>query len=499
MSRPIFRLLLAVIIAGALSLGAERAQAADGAITKELLASLNSDDSIRGDDSSKAWQVLFDAYLKMSPPPQPVGPLFNLDTIWPGMSDWSSVMQWAKSNPGMADAVIQASERAIIGLPYGCQNVPSTYAEKGLCIDIDVSEGQRTLSFGYLDAVDVIAAYCTAEIYRRLESGDTDGGIKLMMAQLTVMRMFCDRQFMDEKLSNILMLTRCLSNARDCFWKYMDQISVEQFQQIAMREIPYLRPDRARLLIPEADRLVADAVLQDVFDEVTGDPIPERFAVVFTRIQAEQEPLTRLGAAKRWRNIAMQHGSFEASRERLKLIYDDWWRRWRLREYGDLVTYPSEFDKTNAMRYAGVLLSIENIQQLFLIRNNLRVAVYGTAVSAALCAFKRDNGSYPASIDNRATRLYGSYLSKKMDADPYYYREELNGLDSFRYRVLRKETSLDVGVERLWLEAGEALLYSLGGNQEDDLGAEHVDGGDEQDIVLWPPVKALLRQEGSIE
>jgi len=408
-------------------------------------------------------------------------------------------MQWAKSNAGMADAIITASQRAIIGLPYGCQNVPSTYAEMGLCVDIDVSEGQRTLDFGYLKAVEAIAAYCTAEIYRRMESGDTDGGLKLMMSQLTVMRMFCDRQFMDEKLANILLLTKSLANVRDCFWLYMDQISVEQFQEIAMRELPYLRPDRARLLIPEADRLVADAVLLDVFDSVTGDPIPERFAVVFTRIQSEQEPLTRVGAAKRWRGIAMQHGSLEASRERLKLIYDDWWRRWRLREYGDLVTFPSQFDKTNAMRYAGVLLSIENIQELFLIRNNLRVAVYGTAVSAGLCAFKRDNGTYPASIDNRATRLYGSYLSKKMDADPYYYRDELNGLDSFRYRVLSQRTSLDVGVDRVWMESGEALLYSLGGNQEDDLGAEHVDGGDERDIILWPPVKALLRQEGFME
>ncbi|MCH2132264.1 MAG: hypothetical protein MK116_00805 [Phycisphaerales bacterium] len=492
------RVLIAISLAGGLLLPT-LAPAADGESTRKLVATLNADDSIRGDESSLAYKLLFDAYLKVSDPPMPVGSRFNSSTIWPGMSGWSDVSKWAGANPAMAEAIIKAADRAVIGLPYGCGNVPDSYSQAGLCVDIDVDKGFRAVDFNYLSSLKTIAAYTTAEIYRRFESGDIDGAITLMTSELTVLRMFCDRQFMEEKRETILLLTQSLSNARDCFWTYMDKISADQFLDIAKRELPYLRPDRARLLIPEADRHVTEAVLVEVFDNETGEPIIDRFAEVFTRIQASQEPLTRLGAATRWREIAMQHGGLEACQERLQLIYDDWWRRWRLREYGDILTMPSEFDKTNAMRYAGVLISMQNIQELFAIRNNLRVAVYGTAISAALCAFKRETGNYPPEVNSKADRLYGTYLPRKLDQDPYHYKEELNGLDGFRYRLLTRRHALFVAGDRIWLESGEALLYSLGENQENDLGEEHVSKGEEGDIIIWPPIRALLRQDGKLQ
>ena len=497
-SSPMFQRLTIV----ALSLGlwpfAIQSMAEPADVTKETIVEvLNSHDTVRASDSSKAWTSLFDAYLELSKPPMTVGKRFNLGTIWPGMSDWDKVSSWAAANPAMSRAIIDSSKKSIIGLPYGKEQVPATYAGMGIYIDVNIDSEQRTLSFSYFEVLDTIQAYVAAESYRRFEAGDVAGAIELMNANTIVLRMFCDRQFLKEKVFAIRLLDDALGNMRDTFWTYLDKITMEQFQDIALRELPYLRPDRSRLLIPEGDRFMAEALLNEVFDQNTGDAKEEEFARVFTRIQSEEEPLTRLGAASRWREIAKRHGGLEGSQERLTLIFDDWWRRWRIREYNQLLSIGSEFDKANAMRYAGVLISIENIQELFSVRNNLRVAVYGTAVSAAICAFKKDTGVYPASIDNRVSGLYGGYVSRRIDKDPYNYRKDLKGLDSFRYRLLKERTSLDVGTTRVWLPKGTGLLYSIGSDQEDGLGSEHAVDDSTADIIIWPPTKALVREETS--
>src|SRR5438552_7035500 len=149
--------------------------------------------------------------------------------------------------------------------------------------------------------------------------------------------------------------------------------------------------------MPEADRSVAEALVKEVFDATTGKPIPEKFASTFAEIQSQDAPLTRFGAAKRWAQIAAVHGSLDAcigSKDgtitgRLPLIYDDWWRRWRVQEYDDILSYTPQFERTNKIRYAAVIYSMQNITDLFAIRNQLRVEVNGTAVAAGLCAYKR--------------------------------------------------------------------------------------------------------------
>lgn len=493
-----FQRVLIVVSAHLLMVSAIQAMASDAKIDKgNLLESLNAHDTVRGSEDSKAWTGLFDAYLQLSKPPVPVGKQFNLKTIWPGMDDWDKVSAWAAANPGMAKAINDASDKVIIGMPYGIDMVPATYSGMRLHVDVNIKDDKRTLEFGYFEAIATIEAYVTAEIYRLFEAGEIDAAIKLMNSNNYVLRMFCDRQFLKEKVHFISLLDQMLSNMRDCFWRYMDKITTEQFREIALNELPYLRPDRARLLIPEGDRVLAEALITEVFDGGTGDPKPDQFTRMFTQIQSEEEPLTRLGAAKRWREISARHGGLEGSRERLTLIYDDWWRRWRLRDHGELLTMNSEFERANEMRYAGVLISIDDIKDLFSIRNNLRVAVYGTALSAGLCGFKVDTGSYPNSVDNRVSGLYGTYVRRSIDKDPYHFNDNLFDLDSFRYRLLDTRTALDIGVDRIWLKAGTGLLYSIGEDMRDGVGRAHAEDDSEADIIIWPPIKSMLRDKSN--
>ena len=52
------------------------------------------------------------------------------------------------------------------------------------------------------------------------------------------------------------------------FFMYLDRISVQQFADVATWEIPFLRPDRNRLLMPEADRVVSEALIDEVRAEL---------------------------------------------------------------------------------------------------------------------------------------------------------------------------------------------------------------------------------------
>jgi len=131
----------------------------------------------------------------------------------------------------------------------------------------------------------------------------------------------------------------------------------DQFREIAMFKLPFLRPDRSRLLIPEGDRRVAEALIDEVFDG-RGQADRDKFAETFAAIQSSDAPLTRFGAARRWRQIADIHDSKSSSLEHLTLIYDDWWRRWRVEEYDPILGVATQFERTNPVRLAAVVYSM---------------------------------------------------------------------------------------------------------------------------------------------
>ncbi len=453
-----------------------------------LLRRLNEDDTVKGTEQSKSYKLLFDAYLKLAPPPMPVGPEFNQTTIHPGMKDWESVADWAESGQALAEAIIRCRTRNILGLPYGDAEVPSAYREAGLVAAIASDGSLRRNEFPYLDAFNVIAAYATAEMYRRIEANDGPAARELAFSFNWVLRQLCDREFYREKWHAIALLLQALSNERDVLYTHQDRISPDLLREFASWDIPDLRPGRDRLELPEGDRVVAEALLDEVFDR-REQADPDKFAEAFAWIQATEAPLTRFGAARRWRNIAALHGSLQASKERLKFIYDDWWRRWRVQEYDPILALESQFDLTNPVRYAAVIYSMEDIEAVFDARNQLIASVNGTSLAAGLSAYKRTLGVYP---DDKE-KLYGQFVRKLSDIDPY--DEEYGPM---RYVLVSRRTPLDALGGRLWIEPGECLLYCRGGDNLDNRAESHTEDASAGDYVLWPPVRALARRQGLI-
>ena len=174
-----------------------------------------------------------------------------------------------------------------------------------------------------------------------------------------------------------------------------------------------------------------------------------------------------------------------------ELIYDDWWRRWRVQEYDVLLETPTQFERSNRVRYAAVIYSVQDIAGIFSVRNQLIAAVDGTAVAAGLCAYHRTLHVYP----DKTEKTYGMFVRKLIsDIDPF--DEEFGEL---RYRLLSARESIETLDGRLRLEAGQCILYSNGQDHQDGHAREHSDDGAAGDLVLWPPIKALAREQKLVQ
>jgi len=455
----------------------------------KVIRKLNQDPVIATTDANKSYRILFDAYLDLSPPPMTVGDAFNLTTIHAKMNGWAAVSGWGEANPHMAEAIHESKMKLVFGLPYGDDNLSKNDRDAGLYAIIGGVE-QREHDFAYLQAIDTMAAWATAEAYRRFEAKQSDEAIELAVDMLYILRQCCDRIFLEEKNHHIELLADALSVFRDMMYVYRDSISIEVLQRITKSEAPLLRPGRRKLLMPEGDRVVAEALLRSVFDERLGGADPEKFAATFSSIQSQQAPLTRFGAARRWEMIALEHGSLDASLERMELIYDDWWRRWRIQEYDPLLDLETEFERTNPVRYAAVIHGTRNLGEIFNLRMRLIMEVNATAVAAALAHYHNSLGTDP----NNKEKVYGSPLRKSSDVDPY--DTEWAGL---QFKRVSSRTAVDTGVGRIWIPRGTGMLWSVGQNHEDDGCEEHTDDGVRGDILIWPPPRALAREQDLIE
>jgi len=464
----------------------------------EVIKKLNTLPSTGGDDNAKSWRIFFDACLQMTPPPQPLSKTFNMNTVWPGMAGWSGVSNWARENEHMSSAFIESGKLASIGFPYGIEHVPSDYVSNNIVAEIGVGGNLHVFDFGYIHSVEVACLWATAELYRLFEEKEIDQATQLLMSELIVLRKFCDREFLKEQMSFMPMLGDALSNTRDMFYKYRESLSTTQFRFFAREGIPYIRTDPTRLLMPEGDRFVGEALLTELFT-LNGGTDPEKFKTVLADIQSRQEPLSRFGAAKYWKSNASEHHGRDTSLDRLNKIYNDWWRRWKFRQFHPQLTVDSEFKKSNPVKYAAVIMIIRDIQDLFLERDLLATKINGTAVSAALCGYKNHYGVYPASIK----MMYAQLLHRANNLDMFRklpLRSEADWslyaypVGVFHYRKIDKKTRIEVSKLEMFVQAGQCLLYSESLDNEDDRG---LDGG--KDLILWPPLKMLQRKAGLLK
>ena len=480
---------IARLLAGSLPIIATIASAAPAAAqSAELLQKLNAPAG-RVADSAKSGNRVFTAYLDLTKPPQEVGREFNQTTIWPGMDGFAAVAKWAEANRNMGKVLLEVQNCQVLGVPYGTKGVDPKFVERGLIAEIGVGGDLTKVRFPYLNALETIAAYATAESYRLCEEGKFEEAFALGIANLRLLRQACDAQMFGEKFAAMGLLADAYSVHRDMLFAYGAKMTTDSLRKLALKDYPEVRVSEnermKRLELPEGDLVVAEELVRSVFAD-DSSVNEDTFAATFAGLQAAAEPLTSFGAVKRWKAIAGVHGSRTASLEKLNEIYDDWWRRWRLPAYGQMMSLPTAVSRINPVKYAAVSLAVKDIDGIFERRRRLIAEYDGTVIAAGLAGYHRQFGAYPDIL----LKSYTQFFPKRFDFDPYD-----KNYGGFNYQFLGTKTK-SIDVEGARVEVTGCVLFAVNADHEPNGASRHAAGGATDDFVIWPPLRAVARGQG---
>lgn len=446
-------------------------------------------------EKNKSAKTIVGAFLKLTPPPIEFGDGFSQETIWPKMERWDEVSRWAKANGAMGEALISAQFASVFGLPYGAAGVDPGWVKAGIVISIAQSADVGRVQYGYFKAIEAIGAYATAEMYRRGEAGQFQEAFAVGLAYARLLRQLCEQSMLEEKLFALENLSQSLSVQRDFMWTYLDKIPVAVLQGVALKEYTFLKPSDneklRRLQLPEGDRILAEAVLRKALTPEAGGTTldPERFADVVGAQESQEGALQKFNTQEMWRRISAVHGSLEASNDKLADVYDDWWRRWRVRPFTTLHQMATELSRTNPIKYAAVVSMVRDLEKAFVWRNVVIAEVNGTIMSAGLCGYY---GEFKQTWPKDRERAYAVFFQKKFDFDPYDKK-----YGRLQFKQLRERQAIETPLGRVW--ATGCLVWALGGNHEDDDGAQHSNDALVGDLVIWPPIRALAREQGLLK
>jgi hypothetical protein len=440
-------------------------------------------------EKSKSWKTLFDAYVAMTAPPAKVGKDFNALTIWPGMTDWSKVKEWAAANGAMAKAIMDSQQAVAFALPYGRASVPPVYVEKGTFVGIGDGLDVYVADVSYLKPLAVIEAFVVAEMYRLGGEKKFQEAFDLGLATLRVLRQVADQHLLEEKVFAMEAMCDMASVQRDVLQTFLGEVPAPVLKTLALSGYGFIRlADGVRLRrleIPEGDRVLGEALMNQLFDG-QGQPDPSKFASAMGGLQARKEPLSAFGSARRWKEIVDVHGSLDATRARFTSIYDDWWRRWRVRYYDTLLDNPTVISRTNKMRYAMVLAMVNDIDRVFALRQRLNAELNGTVLTFGLAAAYRDSGNkWPVGLNY----TYAVFTLKRFDMDPW---DPAAGRWQYENESSTRAIETDFG--RLQISGG--ILYARGFDKESADAKKASNDGLAGDFVAWPALRALSRASG---
>ena len=441
-------------------------------------------------EKNRSAPILFPAWIAATPMPVDIAP--TPENIWPGMEGFAEWKKWVVANPDLRNAILKAQNCFVIGIPYGEEGLDAKWKTKGLAALPGYAPGDQA-AFGYLNAVRGLTAYTVICMYLDAEAKKFDATFDLSLAMLRVLRQVSEQRMEAEKLFGMNTMSRLLEANRVFMAANIEQLPVATLQRIALKGYAFIKPGDnerlKRLELPEGDRIILTESMRSAFND-SGQPNATYFANEFGKTQSMNSPLTRFGATARWRDLATVHGPLVASQEKLVAIYDDWWRRWRMRFYDPILDSSTQFSKLNQSKYAVVTFFVENLQQVFDARLRLIAEIDGTALSAALCGFYIDSAhQWPRELA-LAFPIYGM---QRMNFDPFD-----KGYGNLNYRNLG-DKSQPLGTPWGQVSVTGAVLWSFGPDHEDDGFDQHDPADGTGDLVFWPPPRFLARSAGLLK
>ena len=113
----------------------------------------------------------------------------------------------------------------------------------------------------------------------------------------------------------------------------------------------------------------------------------------------------------------------------------------------------------------------------------------GTIISAGLCGYRTDRNVWPRDIE----MAYVKYIPKRFDFDPFD-----KSYGRFLYEFLGDDReAVDTDYGRLYVE--NSVAYARGRDHENSDFKEATLDGITGDMIVWPPLRALAREQGLID
>ncbi len=429
----------------------------------------------------------------------------------PGQAGYDDAIAFA-ADPGSQTAVEillgrssatgrNATEREVFGLPYGLEAVPEEMVIDDFCVYVEEGKLWRT-EFAYLPYYRDLMTLLYAEANRRVEEGDTAGGVEAMIGMMRMARQLCDRNYAEEKREGLERLADAGLRLREFMWHHRDALTDTDYRTIAM-DLDRFYVDR--ILLPNTPLLIGEQLIEEVF-ETDLTPTPDVFASSLARFESVRQPLKRFEAAAKWQTLVGRHASKAETVRELSNVVGDLESFWKLPIGSAIVAATTrKYDQMDKVRYALVDAAVRDLPDLWQYRSRAHLNVDGTATAAGIAGYMRKGGAVlePGEVTRAAPQSYSQIQpthvpSERQLTDPYNPNR-----NKFQYYVVTNRERLsqatttfsvmtDSGPVTLW--EGWPILYSVGPDNIDDQGVTHSNlGGQGTDYYLWPPLHLIGR------
>jgi len=447
----------------------------------------------------------FEAYLSIDSM-DPRAPL-SIDGLVFGTETLRIAMEWA-GEPEQQEAVLRLLQkdgrlpnvtfRRAFGLPYGIDGISMDMDDYGFACYVE-ADRLGDIEFAYLPMYEELWRLLIAESHRRAQDGDVAGGSEALVASMRMSRQLCARAYYHEVTTGMELLLASLGQLRAYMWYYRDLLTVDDYMNIA-REVDYI--DLKRIALPRVSLLIADQLVETVFaDDLRPDP--DIFAShMIDHETRNRSPLSRFGATVKWRHVSELHATQEETRLMIEHVDGDASLRWRLPLHDSGYSKDWAWNDLDATRFALVKTAFKGLDKVFPLKYDLTLWQHACAAAAGVAAYqKRENevlvmDQIARYAPQKLAQIYPAYVrSRDLLVDPLDSSGEMLSYAVITNRDIRNVTRIykvKTLKGEIVLPEGWPLVYSVGFDEDDDLGGRHSISRDEDgDFIMWPPIELM--------
>jgi len=434
-------------------------------------------------------------------------------------TDWSTWKAWAEgdSQKAVLATLPKVTEeldprRAFaFAQPYGAEGVSVELITKGMYSDLGDPPLLARAQHLYMPKLRHMETLVHVETSRLVEEGKVDDALKLLTQWILFARQLADRPMLAEKMWGLEAIELGLVRLRDVAYtdfgstprKATVAVLVDTFEKLLPRSFL----DLDRLTLPEGEYAAKQQLVARVMDRNGGVNASE-FSKELARITTVDRPLRRFAAAAYWDEVRGAHEGDLETRQELERLRNDWTIRWNLSYFDPILQNKTQYQLKVAGRpqYAMLDVGLAGIEELFPLRQRLKVEAAGTRMSLAAYAFVVANNRMPPGL---AAVRPAFTKGAAIDKDPFSTPAKRADLSYF---VPGRDTPKGPqGQEQAYvvslfprkplpefeipMRSNEFVIYSVG---PDDLASMSLNATQDRtgvrgDYLLWPPFLSLGR------